>query len=155
MGSAGGGRQLTPSSSARAHLGSGCWRLSSPCKNSLRFWDHSHPVIQGSCVQREFPSLRANRPFKPLQRGHICPTVVFFSSSYMDQEIHHLPTHCQTPCLGRDAPNTLQTLLADQTSASKPVQTRAESRKEPDLPQIPHHTQTGLQVPTRSQGFSS
>lgn len=55
----------------------------------------------------------------------------------MVQEIHHLPTHCQMPCLDRDAPNTLQTLLADQTSASKPVQTREETIRKSDLPQLP------------------
>ena len=83
------------------------------------------------------------------------PNSCLFSSCSTAQEIHHLPTHCQMPYLDRDAPNTLQTLLADQISASKPVQTRAETRREPHLPQLSHHTQTGLPVPTRSQGFSS
>lgn len=45
----------------------------------------------------KFPSLRANRPFKPLQRRHICPTVVIFSSSPVVQEIRHLPMYCQMP----------------------------------------------------------
>lgn len=88
------------------------------------------------------------------KRTHL-PNSCLFSSCPMVQEIHHLPTHCQMPCLDRGAPNTPQTMLADQTSASKPVQTRAETRRKPDLPQLSHHTQTGLPVPSLSHRFSS
>lgn len=52
----------------------------------------------------------------------------------MVQEIHHLPTRCQMTCLDRDVPNTLQTQPANRTNASNPIQTRAETRREPDLP---------------------
>lgn len=125
--------------------------LCSHCKNLLRFWAHWRP--EATAFRQSFPALRDNRPFKPLQKGHICPTVAFLpavpwskiSITFPHIAIHHTETErSQTP-----------SRTCHKTSVSKPVHIRVKIRGEPDLLQLSHSVQTGFPELTHSLGFSS
>lgn len=90
---------------------------------------------------REFPSLRASRPFKKNTSAQWLSLFQLSHGPRNPSPSLALPDAMPRQGCPKQPP---ETLLADQTSTS--VQTRAEIRRELSLTLFSHHIQTGLPV---------